>query len=160
MDRFWISRSVTQGGRSVWTPRDRIADARQYFAVYGLYSGNKRPLYVGSTDDLLRRLREHRSRKDWWVEVTRAWVDTYTDPDRAVAAEYKAIKRYRPVHNVSGNGPLREIDAFTVRLAQEGWRPAVEAVKWLFEQPPELRTEDLGSLTREDFPNIDWQQPA
>ena len=156
MSTLWVQKGLTARGKVIWGPKDHpgLTDEWLVYRVHG--ACGKRPFYVGSTSDLPRRIGEHARRKDWWHEAKKIYVDYY--PDR-VAAEFKegaAIRRYRPHYNIQANKPIPMIDKWTVEEAKRGWPPAITAIKWLFEQPPELRTANLGSLTPADFPNIDW----
>lgn len=72
------------------------------YAVYRAYRGRKL-LYVGSTCDLPRRIKEHERRRTWWPEVTRVTVKYHADRESAWAEEYAAIRKLRPVHNVAGS---------------------------------------------------------
>jgi putative endonuclease len=69
------------------------------YYVYLLASGRNGTLYVGVTNDLVRRVHEHKSgdhrgfTKQY--DVTRlVWFETYDDPENAILRE-KDIKKWR-----------------------------------------------------------------
>lgn len=68
--------------------------------VYRLYGEGRRLLWIGCTNDLRRRLRQHRTRKAWWPEVVSCeakWFDNYRE---AGDAERGALWRERPAYNL------------------------------------------------------------
>ena len=71
------------------------------YHVYLLASGRNRTLYVGVTNDLVRRVHEHKSKSHRGFtkqyDVTRlVWFETYDDPENAILRE-KDIKKWRRV---------------------------------------------------------------
>ncbi|MDR6867515.1 putative GIY-YIG superfamily endonuclease [Microbacterium resistens] len=73
------------------------------FAVYRLFSSADVLLYVGATKNVRTRMYQHRADRPWWGEVdetltTLKWFETVED---AAQAEFDAIRRERPVHNVA-----------------------------------------------------------
>lgn len=67
--------------------------------VYRAYIGDELA-YVGLTCSPLGRVSTHRSRKPWWVRVTRVdleWFDNRTD---AQNAERTAIRDEDPIYNI------------------------------------------------------------
>lgn len=61
-------------------------------------------LYVGSTDDILRRLREHRTKSAWWEQ--RDWLG-YADISQLHLArlfEQKLIGEFEPKLNIQHRG--------------------------------------------------------
>ncbi|MXM66767.1 GIY-YIG nuclease family protein [Streptomyces sp. HUCO-GS316] len=85
-------------------------DPNQRTAIYRFYAADDELLYVGITNDPLRRFGAH-SRQEpvdgaehWWPLVERwdvRWMETRT---LAVAAESEAIKEERPRYNYTHNG--------------------------------------------------------
>lgn len=68
-------------------------------AVYRLYDGAGRLLYVGVTYDFVARLRGHAKDKKWWPQVAHRdviWFDNRLD---ALYEEARAIRYENPVHN-------------------------------------------------------------
>lgn len=72
-------------------------------AVYRLYAADRTLLYIGMTDDLDARFAHHARTKSWWPEVAYRDVRWYDTREEAAAAEDKAIKTERSVHNVAGS---------------------------------------------------------
>ena len=69
------------------------------YHVYLLASGRNGTLYVGVTNDLVRRVHEHKSKDHRsftkQYDVTRlVWFETYDDPGNAILRE-KDIKKWR-----------------------------------------------------------------
>lgn len=69
------------------------------YHVYLLASGRNGTLYVGVTNDLVRRVHEHKSKDHRGFtkqyDVTRlVWFETYDDPENAILRE-KDIKKWR-----------------------------------------------------------------
>lgn len=71
-------------------------------ALYRLHATDDRLLYIGITDNLRRRFREHAADKSWWPEVSRRTVAWYASRAAAESAEDAAIKAERPAHNITG----------------------------------------------------------
>jgi putative endonuclease len=69
------------------------------YYVYLLASGKHGTLYVGITNDLVRRVHEHKTKAvagfTSRYDVTRlVWYECYDDPENAIARE-KEIKKWR-----------------------------------------------------------------
>lgn len=69
-------------------------------AVYRLFADDDALLYVGVTNNVVRRRGQHRKDKPWWPQVTRQTVEWHPDRATAEAAETTAIQAERPVHNI------------------------------------------------------------
>lgn len=79
--------------------RPHLRTASKGHFLYRLYSRSGQLLYVGVTDNCLRRWREHSKVQPWWCEVHRFTQDWFPDRDAVEAAERHAIQVERPVHN-------------------------------------------------------------
>jgi putative endonuclease len=69
------------------------------YYVYLLASGKHKTLYLGVTNDLVRRVHEHKSKvvhgfTSRYNVVHLVWFETYDDPTNAIARE-KDIKKWR-----------------------------------------------------------------
>lgn len=95
MATLWITR-----GQS-W-PRDELLAVSDGYVVYRVYGRPPRPLYVGSTCDLLRRMGEHRRRSEWWSKARKIAVTRHVNRRAACAVEGRAIRELRPTHNSIG----------------------------------------------------------
>jgi predicted GIY-YIG superfamily endonuclease len=69
-------------------------------ALYRFYNGDDVLLYVGITNDLDTRIRQHTSGKPWWPAVQRRSVEWFESRVEAEGAEIVAIKTEYPLHNV------------------------------------------------------------
>lgn len=77
--------------------------ASQGTAVYRLFAGNDQLLYVGITNDVSRRMQQHKERKPWWSEVERQEVAWFATRHEAAAEEQRAIRVEKPQYNVKHN---------------------------------------------------------
>lgn len=68
-------------------------------AVYYITDEYMRLLYVGSTSNLLRRLRQHATEREWFTPTCHVFVEGYRERDDAYARECQAIAASRPEHN-------------------------------------------------------------
>lgn len=70
--------------------------------LYRMFDAEGRLLYIGVTEQGIRRWLQHQQRKPWFADV-RAWtVEVMPDGDTARAAEREAIASESPRHNVQG----------------------------------------------------------
>lgn len=84
--------------------------------LYRLYSAQGVLLYVGIADNIPTRLKQHSKDKPWWPEVASTAFQQFPSRSEAEAAEKRAIKTERPVHNVMHNGQSKKPAAtFTER---------------------------------------------
>lgn len=72
-------------------------------AVYTLYDRNGRVLYVGLTNNVDRRMRQHAHSKAWWGQVSRREVNWYGTRQIAASQEAFRIQLLQPRHNVQHN---------------------------------------------------------
>ncbi|GGX40372.1 GIY-YIG nuclease family protein [Streptomyces noursei] len=69
-------------------------------ALYRLYDASDRLLYVGISADPEKRWKGHSVYSSrWWKHVAKRVVEWHDDRYLALAHEYLAILRERPVHN-------------------------------------------------------------
>ncbi|MGW5197337.1 GIY-YIG nuclease family protein [Streptomyces spiralis] len=73
-------------------------------ALYRLRDASGSLLYVGISEDPLRRWAEHSKDKRWWPLVTAFTLRWFDSRNRALIAEARAIRAERPLHNVVHNG--------------------------------------------------------
>lgn len=67
--------------------------------VYRLYDYRDMLLYVGLTDDVLVRLRTHRSQQPWSGEINHFTFREFSERDHAARVERRAIRLLRPAKN-------------------------------------------------------------
>lgn len=60
-------------------------------------------VYVGRTTNLQHRRKHHRSHMPWFTDEHALTVLFEVEAARAISAERKMIRQYRPKHNVNGN---------------------------------------------------------
>jgi len=73
-------------------------------ALYRLRDHEGELLYVGITDDLERRWKDHAKDKPWWPEVASKSTEWLPSRSRALTVEAKVIRAERPRYNVHHNG--------------------------------------------------------
>lgn len=61
-------------------------------------------LYVGITENLERRWKDHAKDKPWWPKVQTRSIEWFPTRDHALAAEADAIRAEHPRYNVNHNG--------------------------------------------------------
>lgn len=70
-------------------------------SVYRLFDAAGRLLYVGMSQDVARRLRQHSTLQAWWPAVARVTTVEYPSRYAARRAERDAIAAENPVHNIA-----------------------------------------------------------
>jgi predicted GIY-YIG superfamily endonuclease len=68
--------------------------------VYRCYDAETRLLYVGRSEDLPTRIKDHRRSSAWWPQVVRTVIKVFGNRLTASSAELAAIRNERPLHNV------------------------------------------------------------
>lgn len=87
---------------SAWD--DYYADKPRTHYVYRVFDASGVPLYVGCTNNVRRRLGEHRRHSDWWPFAAQFVVDSEPQPDMpAWTSERSEIHRLTPVFNLGAN---------------------------------------------------------
>lgn len=71
--------------------------------VYRLLDEDGNLLYIGKSNNLLRRMQQHAKTQPWWSEVKKADVTLYPCRCAAEDAERRAIRTERPRHNKTHN---------------------------------------------------------
>ena len=85
-------------------------------ALYRHYSDDGTLLYVGITNDPIKRDKQHMASSDWRAMVARTLTVWHTDRTSAEAAERWAIQNENPLHNIRRDvGPLPTAPT-------DGWR--------------------------------------
>lgn len=79
-------------------------ETRQFWwrrpVVYRCYAADGRLLYIGTTQDIVTRLKSHRSTSPWFAEVARTVVKLASDRLSGFRMEVEAIRAEQPIHNV------------------------------------------------------------
>jgi len=68
-------------------------------AVYRLLNRAGVLLYIGASDEVSTRLRNHELNKPWWPDVADVAIERFADMDAAFEAESAAIYAEGPLHN-------------------------------------------------------------
>lgn len=67
--------------------------------LYRFYNRDGELLYIGITNNPLRRFSQHRKDKEWWADVANISQQSFESEDALKAAEKKAIQRENPRYN-------------------------------------------------------------
>lgn len=94
--------------------------------VYFFWRGTQ-PLYVGCTNNLRRRMKEHHEYRAFTREATHISVIPFDDHEEALRAETHYIGKLRPVNNIRGNPAHRLVADRLACLEYD--------VPWFHEQP-------------------------
>lgn len=80
-------------------------------------------IYVGITNNPVKRWPLHAARKPWWKDVTLREVEWYATREEAEVVEGHLINAYRPKWNVDGGEPERGKPGVSSGHLQKGWEP-------------------------------------
>ncbi|WP_417556141.1 GIY-YIG nuclease family protein [Microbacterium sp.] len=77
--------------------------AVEVYVLYRLYAMDSTLLYVGVTNNVNGRMREHSKSRPWWGQVHHSLtqLEWFRDIEEASAAEIAAIANEHPVYNVA-----------------------------------------------------------
>lgn len=102
---LWVARALGVGLSTVkqYDPNRRTHDLRGPSCLYRYFDADGNLLYVGIAKDPDKRRREHERTSQWLHLATERTVEWYDDRDSALAAERRAIRDERPIHNRVGN---------------------------------------------------------
>jgi len=108
-----------------------ITKCSQLTLLYRLFNSDKELLYVGITNDLVTRMREHRRSKQWFPEVHDIGLELFTTRQEALKAERSAIEKENPAHNIQHKRHLTKpaVRRFAVEDPVREW--AAERKAWL-----------------------------
>ena len=88
-------------------------------ALYRHYSEDKTLLYVGISNRIPRRIKEHRKLSKWFEEVVDIKIEWLPNRDSATVAEKKAIKEEKPKWNIVHNKQDEIIDEIEESILNE-----------------------------------------
>ena len=94
--------------------------------LYKFLGQNKEEIYIGETDNVDRRMKEHRNRKDnLWNEKTEILFATVDDKTKAKQWERLLIEKHLPKYNVKTNLML----AFRLKLLNRNGNSSILYIK-------------------------------
>jgi hypothetical protein len=85
----------------------------QTHALYRFFGAGGTLLYIGITNSIPTRLKQHNGDKEWWLGVSSITVEHYPSREAVLEAERRAIIAERPLYNDTHNA------------AGRGWRNSV-----------------------------------
>ena len=91
---------------NVWIENEGQVTGGAY-AIYKCWTSDNVLLYVGRTQSLKERLKQHETNSEWFHQCLSVSVSYCNDLQEAKAAEDRAILDLRPMHNkgTNANGP-------------------------------------------------------
>jgi hypothetical protein len=101
--RIWNVRTMRSGKVNV----AKLAPDEPH-ALYRFYGAGGTLLYIGITNEIPRRLKEHNGDKPWWLGVANITVEHYPSRKSVLEAERRAIIAERPLYNDVYNRPGRD----------------------------------------------------
>jgi predicted GIY-YIG superfamily endonuclease len=89
-----------------------MTNEQELHALYTFRGEGRRqpPLYIGRSNNVLRRMQEHQTTKLWITEASRIELQWYR-PDEIADAEREAIRREHPRYNIVHNGGRLRFEA-------------------------------------------------
>lgn len=81
--------------------QDAPTPAMTGHCLYRFWDADGQLLYVGETNDPMRRWREHQQTKPWFCEVVTFTRESFPTRETAKAAEADAIKTENPKYNIA-----------------------------------------------------------
>lgn len=75
------------------------------YALYRFFDPYTALLYVGITNNLQRRVADHRSQQLWWREVASITIQKFGSREELAAAEARVIAEEKPRYNIVGSDP-------------------------------------------------------
>lgn len=87
--------------------------------LYWFYDATGRLLYIGITNQGVKRMEQHGADKVWWPEVATINVDHFATREECEAAETAAIKEHRPAYNGTHNLNFRQQPEFATPTFEE-----------------------------------------
>lgn len=68
--------------------------------LYRIYGADSELLYIGESNNVERRMREHSKLRPWWPERRRIDIEPFASEQEAVDAERIAIRAEYPKYNI------------------------------------------------------------
>jgi predicted GIY-YIG superfamily endonuclease len=97
-----MARASTVNRRKIIDRVDRGARTGNHI-VYLMFNHVDALLYVGITQNGMRRMVQHEKDKDWFNQVARIDIERYAELIYAARREKKLIEKYAPLYNVTYN---------------------------------------------------------
>lgn len=78
--------------------------------LYRYFDNSGQLLYVGITGDNTKRQSQHRRNSFWFGEIVNATFEHFPTREEALTAEAEAIRKEKPLHNVSRGTKIQHSD--------------------------------------------------
>lgn len=83
-------------------PAKRKRTIREKSQLYRHFDSDDNLLYVGISLWAVKRLIDHRESAHWFDSITKITIESFPSRNDAIVAEYEAIRREKPRHNIIG----------------------------------------------------------
>lgn len=103
---YSTSQHVGQSGQTKTT--SRVNSNSDQTALYRHFDDGGQLLYVGISLNAIGRLVQHRQSSHWANQIAKMTVEYYPTRTEALAAEVKAIREERPLHNIVHSGAEKQ----------------------------------------------------
>lgn len=138
--------------------------------LYRHFDAQGRLLYVGISLSTVARLTQHRNSSDWYSQISRVEIQKFDTRAEAEGAEWEAIQKEKPIHNVIGNKPASRLARFKTAKRPFCYKPLWPICGCLLEgKPPEdeiilsclasksekVRNKNLDEMESEGLENYD-----
>ena len=97
-----VTRQKTTRRKKIIEEVDRGARKGQHI-VYLMFNSVDALLYVGITQNGMRRMVQHEREKTWFDQIARIEIERYAELLHAARREKKLIEKFAPLYNVTHN---------------------------------------------------------
>lgn len=113
--------------------------------VYTAWDANRRPLYVGCTANVARRMRDHRYQSGWYGRLDTLIVMEFPTQREALTVETHQIIKLRPAANIRHNPRYQTVED-AIAEYESWWEYDAQfskaaAREWLAAHPDATRTQ-------------------
>jgi len=110
--------------------------------LYRHFDAQGRLLYVGISLSAVARLTQHRNSSDWYSQISRVEIQKFDTRLEAEGAEWEAIQKENPIHNIIGNKPTSRLSKFEREKRPFYYKPLHPICWCLYELEVEILGQD------------------
>ena len=77
--------------------------------LYRHFGVNLELLYIGVTNNVQRRVKDHSKNSDWFPTVRNITMEVFESREEVLDAEKEAIKKEKPKHNIHHSRHIKEL---------------------------------------------------
>jgi len=104
--------------------------------LYRHFDAQGQLLYVGISLSAVARLTQHRNSSDWYSQISRVEIQRFDTRSEAEGAEWEAIQKEKPIHNIIGNKPASRLARFERGKRPFFYKPLYPICHCLLEEKP------------------------